>query len=180
MQNLPVFGMDGARDQNVTATGQPLGHQHGFGERGGTVVHGSVGNFLAGDLAHQSLKLEYRGERALREFGLVRRVGSEKFAALDQRIGRDGPQMLVHAGTEKRNVAARIFRGACLKILNDLGFRKRAGQIKRGAQPESFRNRCEEFFDETRPDRGQHFLAFGGAFGEIAHQAECSLACAAM
>ena len=68
-------------------------------------------------------------ERALRDFGLIGRVGSEEFAALDQRIGDDRAQMLVDARAEKRGVAARIFRGACLEILDDFGFRKRAGQI---------------------------------------------------
>ena len=130
VQNLPVFGMHGARDQHVMAAGEPLGHQHGFGERRRAVVHGGVGDFLAGELAHQSLKLENRGERALREFRLVRRVGSEEFAALDQRIGHHRAQMLVDARAEKRSVAARIFRGARLKILDDLGFGKRAGQIE--------------------------------------------------
>ena len=83
--------------------------------------------------AHQSLKLENGGERALREFGLVRRVGGEEFTALEQRIGGDGAQVLVYARAEKRNVAASIFRGARLEILNDLGFGERAGKIQRSA-----------------------------------------------
>ena len=67
MQNLAIFGMHRARDEHAVAAGEALGHQHGFGERRRAVVHRGVGHFLAGELAHQRLKLENRGERALRE-----------------------------------------------------------------------------------------------------------------
>ena len=33
IQNLAIFGMHGARDKNVAAAGDALGHQDGFGER---------------------------------------------------------------------------------------------------------------------------------------------------
>ena len=120
--------MHGARDQHAVAAGEALGHQDGFGERGGAVVHRGVGDFLAGELAHQRLKFEDGRERALGDFGLIGSVGSEEFAALDERVGDDRTKMLVNAGAEKRSVAARIFRRARLKILNDFRFRERAGQ----------------------------------------------------
>ena len=180
LENLAVFGMDRARDENVAAPGEAFGHQDGFGERGGTVVHGSVGDFLAGELAHQRLKFEDRGERALRELGLIGSVGSEEFAALDERVGGDRTKMLVHAGAEKGGVAAGIFRRASLKILDDLRFGERPGEIQRFAQAKFFRDRREQVFDGPNADGREHFLAFGWAFREIAHQAECSFAASAM
>ena len=59
--------------------------------------------------------------------------------------------MLVGSGAEKRGVAAGIFRRARLKILDDFGFRKRAGEIQRFAQAKFFRNRGEQVFDRLTP-----------------------------
>ena len=100
-----------------------------------------------GELAHQRLKFEDCRERALRNFRLIRSVGSEKFAALDQRVGHHRAHVLVNARAEKRSVAARILRRARLEILDDLRLRKRPGQRKRFAQSKFFGNRLEKFFN---------------------------------
>ena len=85
--------------------GQPLGHQHRFGQRRRAVVHRSIRHFLAGQLAHQRLKFEDRLQRSLGDFRLIRRVGGEEFAALDQRISHHRAQMLVDARAQKGSVA---------------------------------------------------------------------------
>ncbi len=179
-QNLAIFGMHGARDEHVATVGEAFGHQNGFGECGGTVVHRCVSDFLAGELAHQRLKLEDCGERTLREFGLVRRVGGQEFAALDQRVGGNRAKMLVDTSAEKGSVTASILRRARLKILDDLRLGKRPRQIQRLAQAKFFGDRLEQVLDRANADGREHLLAFGRAFGEIAHQAECSFAASAM
>ena len=101
LQHLAIFRMNAARDQHGVAAGEALGHQHGFGERGRAVVHGRVGDFLAGELADQRLKFEDGFESSLRNFGLIGRVGSQEFAALNQRVGDDGAKVIVDARAEK-------------------------------------------------------------------------------
>jgi hypothetical protein len=55
--------------------------------------------------------------------------------------------MRINSRAKKGSVAARIFRSAGLKILDDLRFRKRPGQRERGAQPEFFRDGLKKLFD---------------------------------
>ena len=121
------------------AASEALRHQHRFGGRRRAVVHRSVGDFLAGQLAHQRLKFEDGLQRALRDFRLIRRVGSKKFAALDNCVGDDRAQVVVDARAQKTGVAERIFRRALLEILNDFRFGKRPGQIQRPASADTFR-----------------------------------------
>ena len=102
--------MQRPRHQDALPSGQPLGHQHGFGRRRRAVPHRRVGDFLSGELAHQSLKLEDRLQRALRDLRLIRRVGGEKFAALDDRVRDHRAQMVVNARAQKAGVAVRILR----------------------------------------------------------------------
>ena len=80
-KDVAVFRMQGAGDKNSAAAGETLGHQNGFGRGGGTVVHGSVGDFLPGELTHQSLKLEDGLKRALGDFRLIGSVGGENCRA---------------------------------------------------------------------------------------------------
>ena len=171
MQHLAVFRVHRTRDQHVIAVRQPLGHQHRFGERGRAVVHRSVSHFLAGDLAHQGLKFKNRGQRALREFGLVGRVRSKKLAALDDGVGYHGAKMRIDSGTEKRGVAPRIFVGPRLEVLNDFRLRQRTGQREWFAQAKFFRDRFKKFVNRFRANGGEHFLTFRGAFGKITHSA---------
>src|ERR1700691_1683157 len=48
LQYVAIFGMHAARDKHAMAASEPFRHQHSFGERGRTVIHGGVGDFLAG------------------------------------------------------------------------------------------------------------------------------------
>src|SRR5690348_10156880 len=122
--------MHGTRNKDAAAAGEALGHQDGFGSGRGTVVHGSVGDFLASELAHQALKLEDGLQSALRDFGLIGSVGSEKFAALDDGVGDDGAKMIVNPRTKETGVTDGIFRGARFEEVDDFGFGERAGQIQ--------------------------------------------------
>src|SRR5271167_812547 len=132
--------MDGARDEKAAAAREPFGHQDGFGRGSGTVVHGSVGDFLAGKLAHQGLKLEDSLQRALCDFRLIRSVRGEKIAALNDGIRDYGTKMVINAGAEKARVSAGILRCAGFEKVDDFRLGERAGQIECFAKSVTLRN----------------------------------------
>ena len=174
LQHLAIFRMQRPRHYDAMPPGQPLGHEHGLGGRRRAVPHGRVGDFHPGELAHQRLKLEDRLQRALADFRLIWRVGSEEFAALDQRIRDHRAQMVVDARAEKTRIPAGIFRRARAKIFDDFLLGHRSGELQRLFQPELFRDRREQVFDGPRADGIEHFPALDRALGKIAHQAEAS------
>ena len=120
LQHLAILRMQRARHDHAMPPGQPLGHEHGFGGRGRAVPHGGVRDFHSRELAHQRLKFEDRLQRALADLRLIRRVGSEEFAALDQRVRDHRAQVVVHARAEKAGIPAGIFRRARAEIFDDL------------------------------------------------------------
>jgi len=58
--------------------GHAHGHHGGFGHGGRAIVHGSVGDVHAGELADHGLEFENGGQGALRDLGLIGRVGGEE------------------------------------------------------------------------------------------------------
>jgi hypothetical protein len=173
-ENLAILRMNGARDEHFVSARDSLGHQQSFRQRGRAIVHRRVRHFLACQLRHQRLKLENRGQRPLRDLRLVGRVGSEKFAALHHRVGDHRTKMLINAGAEERRIVHGIFGGTILEVLDDLHFRERPRQRKRLAKAKFLGNSLKQFFDRIDADGCEHFPAFRRAFGQIAHQADCS------
>ncbi len=102
-------------DHDSVASGDADGHHHRFGSAGRAVVHGSVGDIHAGQLADHGLEFEDGLQRSLRDLRLVRRVGGEELAALDQRINDDRAVMAIGAGAQKAGVAGCVVRGAFRK-----------------------------------------------------------------
>ena len=80
-QHFAIFRMDCPRHGDAVAPGDPHGHHGGFGHGGGSVIHRSIGHIHARQLADHGLEFKDRCERALRNLGLVWRVGSQKLAA---------------------------------------------------------------------------------------------------
>ena len=109
---------------------------------------------------------------ALADLGLIRRVGGEEFAAQQNRVGYNGAQVVVNARAQKAGIAVRIFGGARAKKCDNLGFRKRAGQIRAAlfSRNSSGMDGKKSSIDRT-PIGIQHFLALGGALREITHPA---------
>ena len=66
-----------ARDDEAVALGldRALGQRHGLGCRRGFVQHGGIGDGHAGQVADHGLEVHQRFHAALRNLGLVRRVG---------------------------------------------------------------------------------------------------------
>ena len=166
--------MHGACHQHALAAGQALRHQHSLGRRRRSVIHRGVRHFLSCELAHQRLKLEDRLQGALRDFRLIGCVGGEELSTLDDRVRHHGTQMIVDARSKEIRVPNRIFSGALFKILNDLGFRIRSGNLQRFAQAEAFGNTGKEFIDGFCANSGEHLPPLDWALREVAHQAEAS------
>ncbi len=142
-EHLAIFGMHRAGHEHAPAAGEAFGHEDRFGGGGGAVPHGGVGDFLAGEFRHQRLKFENGLQGALADFGLIGRVGGEEFATQENRVGYDRTQVVIHAGAEKAAVADGIFSGTVTEILDQLGFRKGAGQVERAVEAQRFGNRGE-------------------------------------
>ena len=87
LQHIAIFGMQGAANQERGAPGHALRHQHSLSGGSRAIPHGSVGDLLSRELAHERLKLEDRLQCALCDLRLIRRVRGEKLAALDNGIG---------------------------------------------------------------------------------------------
>jgi hypothetical protein len=179
-QHIAIFGMQGSRNQNAVAPGDALSHEHCFGGRRRAVPHGSVRDFLPGELAHERLELEDRLQRPLRDLRLIRRIGSEKLAPLNNRVGYHRAQVIVDSRAQKAGVPDGIFVCALFEVLDDLSFGERSRQSQRFAEPVTLGDAGKKIIDRLRSDRGEHFLALGGALREIAHQAEASLPLSAM
>jgi hypothetical protein len=68
------------------------------------------------------LEFEDRGECALRDLGLVRRVRRQKLAARHHGIHKNRAEMVIHACAQKGREAVAVLRGAVAEVLNDLVF----------------------------------------------------------
>ena len=143
--------MHGFRDQHAPFAGGAHRHHGGFGNGGRAVVHRGVGHVHAGQLADHGLEFEDRGERALRDLGLIRRVGRQELAARDHGIDQHRTVMVVDAGAEEAGVAVGARRGAVAEVLDDLVFGDARRQIQRPVQPDLVGQVREQLFGELTP-----------------------------
>ena len=101
LDGLAIVRMQVARENCLAPLGDPVRHQHSFRRRCRAVVHGGVGHLHGRQHRHLRLELEQVLQRALRDLGLVGRVGGQEFRALDQVIHRRRHVMLVGAGADE-------------------------------------------------------------------------------
>ena len=169
-QHFAIFRMHAARDDHRAPSGEAHRHHHGFGGGGRTVVHGGVGHFHAGQFADHGLEFEDGLQRALRNLGLVGRVGGQKFAARDERIDDDRPVVGVGAGAEEAGVAVAVFAGALAEPVDDFRLRHLARDFEVAVQAVFGRNGRKQIIDRTRANGLQHGFAIGGRFRKISHR----------
>ncbi len=169
--HLGVVRVHAARDQHRLAPRDARSHQRGFRASGGGVVHRGVGDLHPGEQAHLGLELEQRLQRALRDFGLVRRVAGEEFAALDQGVHRRRNVVAIRPRPQERRRAAgrdvahrELGKGA---LDRDLALV--VGQVEDRAVAHRLRHVDEQILDPARTDRRQHVAAVVGAQRQIAH-----------
>ena len=79
--DIPIEWGYGIQDYDVAASGDPAGHESGLGEGGGTVIHASVGDVHAGEVADHGLEVVGGLKGALANLGLVGSIGSVELAA---------------------------------------------------------------------------------------------------
>ena len=164
-EHLAIFRMHAARNDHRTPAGQTHRHHHGLGGGGRTVIHGSVGNFHAGEFANHGLEFEDRLQRALRNLRLIGRVGGQKLAARNQRINDDRAVVGVGAGAKESGVAVAVFAGALAKPVHDLGFGHLARYFEIPFQPVFRGDGREQIIDRARAHGLQHGFSVGGRFG---------------
>ena len=82
--------MQTGREDRLAPLGDPRRHANRFPARGRAVVHRGIGNVAAEQSRHLRLEFEQHLQRALRDFGLVGRVGGQEFAALDEVVDTRG------------------------------------------------------------------------------------------
>ena len=149
-----ILRMQAAGEHRLPPPGQAVGHQHGLGGRGRAVIHGGVGDLHAGQVRDLGLELEQVLQRALRNLGLVGRVGGEELGALDQVIDARRHVMAIGAGADEErhgaggDVARRPWRRAAARPRSR--FSRPAGRAGRPAACPPGRRRRDR---RSRPRR---------------------------
>jgi hypothetical protein len=83
-EHFAVFRMQALCNDHGASPGDADRHHGRFGRGGRSVVHGGVGHFHAGQFRDHGLEFEDCLQRALRDLGLIRRIGGEEFSARNQ------------------------------------------------------------------------------------------------
>ena len=84
-----------AGENGLAPLRHPLRHQHGFGGGSGAVVQRRVCHFHSGEQRDLRLEFEQVLQCALRDFRLIRCVGSQEFGALNQMVHGSGDMMTI-------------------------------------------------------------------------------------
>src|SRR6266481_5884313 len=107
------------RDHRRMLPGDADRHHHGLGGARRTVVHRGIRQVHAGEFRDHRLELEDGLQRALRKLRLVRRIRSQEFAALHERVNDYWAVMEVSTGSEKTSVTFAVFLAALLEPVYD-------------------------------------------------------------
>ncbi len=89
-KRLAAVGVDAARDDETAAPGGSERQVGGRGDRRRPLVQRRVGDRQRAELGDRRLELEHHLEPALRDLGLVRRVGGQELRALGDRVDDRG------------------------------------------------------------------------------------------
>jgi len=168
-EDFAMLGMDGGGDDSMGAAGDARGHHDGFGGAGRAVVHAGVGDVHAGEFADHGLELEDGLQGPLRDFGLIRGVTGEEFAALDQGINDDRAIVTIAACAEKAGVTDCVLCTGLAEVIDDLALGHLARNVEVALQAVFLRNYGKEIVDGACTDLVEHINAFGGRFGKITH-----------
>ena len=96
-----IMRVQAAGENGLAPLRHPLRHQHGFGGGSGAVVQRRVCHFHSGEQRDLRLEFEQVLQCALRQLGLIRGVGGQELAALDQVIDRGRNVVAIGAAAEK-------------------------------------------------------------------------------
>ena len=96
-----VMRMQPARQHGLVAPCDPPRHRDRFGTGGGAVIHRRVGDLHAGQQRHLRLELEQVLQCPLRQLRLIRGIGRQEFAALDQMVNGRRHVVTIDPAAEK-------------------------------------------------------------------------------
>ena len=173
LDDAAIMRMQAAGDQRLVAPRHAIGHQHGFGGARRAVIHRGVGHLHGRQQRHLGLELEEVLQSALRDLGLVRRVGRQELAALDHVVDGRRHVMAIGPGAdeERRRRGRHVLRRIGLEGALDLELALVIGQAgDLGAEPRRGRHVAEQLVDRFGADLGQHLAAVGIGEGKVAHQ----------
>ena len=88
--NADIMRVQARREHRLAPLGHAARHADGFPAGGRAVIHRRIGNIAAVQPRDLRLELEQHLQRALRDFGLIGRVGGQELAALDDMIDDAG------------------------------------------------------------------------------------------
>src|SRR5262249_19357366 len=132
--------MNGFSDQEFMFFADPLRHQDGLGDAGGTVIKRCVGDFHSRELSDVCLKLKYRLQGSLGNLGLIWSVRGIKLRTGNQSIDDDRYVVPIDARADEGRLAAGILGGSGLTIVDKFWFRKRLDKIQESFESEQFSN----------------------------------------
>ena len=163
LHDLPHLRIRRLRHDHLVAPRDVLRDVAGVGGDARPVVAGRVRDVHAGELADGRLVLEDRLEHPLAHLRLIRRVGGQQLAALEDRVDHRRDVVVVHACAEKRQLAARVGvpLGERGDVLEDLLLRQRRLEVELPPEADSLRQVAEELLDRADADRPEHLLPVG-------------------
>ena len=106
--HLRVVGGHRLHQGHSGPAGGPAGHEGGLRQAGGAVVHAGVGRLHVQELADHGLELEGGLEGALRDLGLVGRVGSQELAPAGDGGHHGRSEVAVDPTAQKEGVLAGV------------------------------------------------------------------------
>ena len=162
------------RDEKAPRVGalpglQPEQHRHRLGRRGGLVEQRRVGDLHPRQVRDGGLEVQQRLQPALRDLGLVRRVGGVPAGVLEQVAQDDGRRRApVVAETDER--PPRLVAGGKRPHPRQEGrFGLGGGQVERRGQANPRGNRLvHQGVERRRPDDVEHLGEIGRARSDVA------------
>ena len=155
--------------EELVFSSDTLGHQYGFGKASTAVIERRIRNFHSRQLRDISLKLEDRLQSALRDFGLIRRVGGIELRSRYQRVDDDRNVMAINAGSNKRCRLGFIFGRPFPEVFQQFRLAEGFREVQKPAKPQFFRNTCEKLFRRIDANLRQHLLAVGLRVRDVSH-----------
>ena len=158
-KNFAIFRMHGAGDQHFIALGDAHSHHGGFRNGGGAIIHRSVGDIHARQLAHHGLEFEDADESALRDFGLIRSVGGEKLTARDNGVDDHRAVVVIDSGAEKTRIAIGVAGRLLLEIIDNFELTHAVFEVEAFVKTNVGREDGRLSLLRSGADGGQHFTA---------------------
>ena len=156
-----VIGLGGALLEAVA-------HHHGFGGGGAFVEHGAIGDFKSGEIGDERLEIQNGLEAALRNLGLVRRVGG-----IPAGIFEDGA--LNDTGRKRGGVAEAdggaedfVFAGDGAEFGQGGAFAERCGEVHRATADVGRNGGVDHGVDGRMAEESEHRGGVRGVISRVA------------